>query len=228
MKKFGFILLVLLSLNAELVSQSNYQKFHRKIFSTYKKTISRERELDLLNKAIENNKKNRALLGKQYSSELCTLPECDEGYEFITFHRVNFKKMCSAKKKKLKRERFFNYLSTDKLYHSETYVFCKEGIYLGSVRTNVTGEPCFVYGDNIKILAESFYKQVYQDTKPVLYFLTSMPVIQRFIVIGDSIKPVDYDENLQWKIYNMHEFIGNKERFKYKNDFMSNGYEFVE
>lgn len=228
MKKFGFILLVLLSLNEELVSQSNYQKFHRKIISTHNKTISRERELDLLNKAIDNDKKYKALLGKQYSSELCILPECDEGYEFITFHKVNFKKMCPAKKKKLKRESFFNYLSTDKLYHSETYVFCKEGVYLGSIRTNVTGELCFVYGDNIKMLAEGFYKQVYRKTKPVLYFSTSMPIVQRFIVIGDSIKPVDYDENLQWKIYDMHEFIGNKERFKCKNDSMSNGYEFVE
>ncbi len=58
MKKVAFtIFIIILVFNTDLKSQINYQRFHKKIMSTYKKTVSSESELDLLNKAIENKKK---------------------------------------------------------------------------------------------------------------------------------------------------------------------------
>lgn len=225
MNKFSFILLVLLSLSTELVPQNNYQTFYKKIITTHKN--SSESDLEKLNNVIKNNRKDSVLLANSPWKDFTT-PQCE--YEFITCYRVNFKKMRPTKKRKLKRENFFNYLSTNKLYISETYVFCKGGDFLGSVRNIGYGDTenlLLVNGDNIKVLAENFHKQIFKKTKPILYFYTRIPFVQGFIIVNDSIKPVDYDENFNWTIHDIPDFINN-EKFKNTNDYMSNGYEFKE
>lgn len=225
MDKFSFILLILLSFSTELVPQNNYQAFYKKILTTHKN--SSENDLNKLNKAIDNNRKYSVLLANSSQKDF-TIPQCE--YEFITCYRVNFKKMCSAKKRNLKRENFFNYLSTNILYISETYVFCKGGDFLGSLRNIGYGDTeklLFVDGDNIKVLAENFYNQIYKKTKPILYFYTRIPFVQGFIIVNDSIKPINYDEDFNWEIRDIPDFI-NDEKFKNINGYMNNGYEFVE
>lgn len=243
MRKISLTLLILMFICIEATAQIDYRRFVSKILVTYEKKNNYENDLKNLKRAMQSNERDFKYLKDALQIDekaLDTLknvlpkvdielPSCE--YEFITMYRVGFKKMPPQKKKQLKREKFFNYLSTKQLYHVETYVFCKGGSYLGSLRSVDTGDLYFICDDNeIKKMAENFYHQIYAKTKPSLIFSTVIPFVQKFIIINDSVKPISYDNDYNWKMSDIYEFINN-ERFKLTNPWDSwnnKGYKFLD
>ena len=243
MRKICFALFVIFMISFKVNAQLDYRKFVSKILITHEKKNNYEKDMENLIKSILNNERDFKYLTKVLQIDEkgldslrnvlpkvgVELPTCK--YEFITNYRIDFKKMPSLKKKQLKREKFFNYLSTKQLYHVETYVFCKGGGYLGSLRGGATGDLGFIYDDNeVKKIAENFYHQIYTKTKPSLFFSTIIPFVQDFIITNDSIKPIDYDRNFNWHIYEIQDFIDN-EKFHSTNlwdSWNNNGYKFLD
>lgn len=200
MKKISLVLLILLTISIESTAQKDYQKFVSRILITHEKNNNYENDLENLKKALQNNERDFDYLKEALPEINIELPPCE--YEFITCYRVNFKKMSSIKKKRLQREKFFSYLSTKKLYHVETYVFCKGGVFLGSLRGGATGVLHFLRDNNeVKKIAENYYEQIHKKTNPGLFFCTRIPFVQDFIIVNDSIKPIDYDDDFNWRIY---------------------------
>jgi len=242
MRKISIGLVIFMIISIETTAQIDYHNFVSKILTSYKKKNNYENDLKNLEKAILNNERDFEYVKEAMQIDDkdldslrdallqvdIELPPCE--YEFITRFQINFKRMSSFKKKRLKREKFFKYLSTKRLYHSETYVFCK-GNYLGSIRTGAIGDLNFILDDNeVKKMAENFYDQIYIKAKPSLVFGTRIPFVQEFIITDDSIKPIEYDKNFNWHIYSLEDFIHN-EKFALttpRTDWNNNDYKFVD
>ncbi len=182
-------------------NNNSEQRFISKLSKTYNKH------------SLNDTEYNQSLLFKAFNNQNIPLDTIGT-YEYLPFYRVEFKKLTRHERQHLQRRHYFSYMSTQKVYGVEIYVF-KDSKFYGTLRIIENNDFYFIHDDDsiLRARATTFYNQIYQRLTPEMMIYIRRPFSEMFCISNGKIYPIRYENN-NWNISDINVFYTDK-RFNF-------------